>query len=115
MYPRGELDRLALRKALLQARITVRRLECLQHAHALARPVRLVDRVWELWQRIGPIVKLVGLPTLLWAGTKMSRRGRGGGLDGKLGAILKYAPLVMNAARAFTQARERAHAGGAAR
>lgn len=122
MYPRGELNRLAARKALLQARIAVRRLECLQHAHGLARPVRLLDRAWALWRTIAPMAKLVGVPALLWAGGRFVRRGRGGGgggFAGKLGSLLKYAPLVMKAARAFSQARAgaqaHAHASGAGR
>lgn len=103
MYPRGELKRLAARKALLQARIELRRLECALHAHRLAQPLHAIDRGWAQWRQIAPWVKLVGVPVAIWAVAKWARRnGRGG----KLAGLLKYAPLAIRAARAFAQARQ---------
>lgn len=101
MYPRGELNRLAARKALLQARIAVRRLECLQHAHVAAGPLQIVDRAWARWRSIAPVAKLVGVPVAMWLGGKLVR---GGGL-GRLAGLMKYAPLAMQAMRAFTRTR----------
>lgn len=103
MYPRGELNRLAARKALLEARIELRRLECQLHAHRLAQPLHFADRARAQWRRIGPLVKLIGVPVAIWAVTKWARR-KGGG--GKLAGWLKYAPLAIQAAQAFARARQ---------
>lgn len=105
MYPRGELKRLAARKALLQARITLRRLECQLHAERIAQPLRAVDRLWARWRQIAPLVQMVGMPVALWGVTKWLRRG---GAGGKWAGWLKYAPVALRAVRMLAQARGRA-------
>ena len=65
MYPSGELNRLALRKALLRVRIAERRWECRQNGSELMRPVELADRGLAYWRALSPLVKVAGVPLLL--------------------------------------------------
>ncbi len=96
MYPRGELDDLAARKVILQARIAVRRWECAQAAAELAQPVALVDRALELWARISPFVKLLAVPAgVMLAKLLRGRSRQGGGRGGKLAALLGLIPMVV--------------------
>lgn len=97
MYPAGDLTELAQRKAVLQARIAIRRLECVIAAREIARPLAQVDRGLELWRRISPLVKIFAVP----AGLLLTRfiGGRGGSpgrrRGGKLGALFSLLPLVL--------------------
>lgn len=104
MYPRGELDELGTRKALVQARIAVRRLQCAEHAMQVAGPLRVIDRVREKWHHISPWVKLVGIPLGVIAGRKMEKRGH----EGKMSMLLKYAPIALQVVKLLTKARENA-------
>lgn len=109
MYPRRELDALAARKAIVQARIEVRRWECVQAAQALSRPIAVVDRGLELWRRISPLVKLMGLPAAFLGARKIFRKA-GPGKWSKLAALL---PAIFRGARIVMQMRAaRAAAGG---
>jgi hypothetical protein len=62
MYPGDELKRLALRKTALQTAIGSRRAQCLATAGDVLRPVKWVDRLLAVWDRISPLVKLSALP-----------------------------------------------------
>ena len=106
MYPRAELDRLAARKELLHARIAVRRLECAEYACTLSRPLAFIDRMTEKWRRISPWVTLIGVPVGVIVGRRLSKQGHGG----KITALLKYAPLALQAMRLVIQARAGAKA-----
>lgn len=101
MYPRRELAQLATRKALLQARIEVRRWECARSANELSRPVALIDRGIELWHRLSPVVKLMGLPMALLGARRILRRA-GRGKWSKLAALL---PAVVRGVRIVKQMR----------
>ena len=101
MYPRRELDRLGARKAIVHARIEVHRWECVQAAAELSRPVAVIDRGIELWRRLSPLVKLMGLP-MAFFGTRKVLRCVGRGKWSKLAALL---PAVMRGARLVRQMR----------
>lgn len=105
MYADRELAELASRKVVLQARITVRRMECQLAAMHIARPLAFIDRVWARWKQLSPWVKMLGLPLGFVAVRKLTR-GRGGGTSkGKLTALLGALPVVLEAWKGF-----RAHA-----
>jgi hypothetical protein len=110
MYPGKELDALAARKAIVQARIEVRRWETALAAAELSRPIAMVDRGIEMWRRISPFVKLVGLPVTILGMRKVVRRMGG---VGKLSKLVALAPAVFRAARTvmhFRAERQRAAA-----
>ena len=96
MHPAGSLKELALRKALLQARIELRRFECVAESRLLVEPLEKVD-VWrERLRRIGPYLPF-GLAVLaLWrrpsAAEPARPRGRG---------LLGWLPVVFQGVRAF--------------
>jgi hypothetical protein len=113
MYPQRELTRLAARKALVQARIELRRWECAQAAAQLSRPIALIDRGIALWRRISPFVKLMGLPAALLGARKILRHTRGGKwtkLAAMLPAILRGAKVVMQMRAAHNGTRARSGA-----
>jgi hypothetical protein len=110
MYPGGELDRLATRKALIRARISVRRLQTAEHARRAAKPLRLIDRIAAAWRHIGPWVKLIGIPAGVVLGKRMEKRGAGG----KLSTFLKYAPLALQAMKLIGNLRRTVAANKAA-
>lgn len=102
MYPAGELNELATRKALLRLRIATRRLECAQAASELARPLGWIDRAVAAWRRISPLTKAVGLPIAMFAAKKLF--GRFGGIAtaaGKLPGLFRHLPIVLQAFRAM--------------
>lgn len=106
MFPGEELDDLARRKALLQARIALGRFDCVTAAEALGRPIALVDRGVAVWRRISPVVKLLAIPAGLFLGSRFGgsrhpRRRRGG----RLGTVLSLAPLILRGVKLFTTAR----------
>ena len=105
MSPRQELNRLAARKALLQARIGVRRLQCQLHAAELEPPLRAADRALAAWRRISPLLKLVGVPAGILLGRELERR-----LGGRFARLAKFAPVVLQGAGVFLRAREHARA-----
>jgi hypothetical protein len=100
MYPRRQLAALAARKALLQAKIEVRRLECAIAATELARPIGWVDRGIALWRRISPIVKALALPGALSLGWFLRKRKAASPSaavpkPGKMAAIMAALPVVL--------------------
>ena len=100
MYPSGELKRLADRKALLQARIAVRRWECAAAASELARPLALIDRGLEIWRRIAPFVKILSVPLGLIATRAITRKRKGKAAGrSKLGMLMTMLPLIVRGIR----------------
>jgi hypothetical protein len=97
MYPSGQLAQLATRKAMLQARIAVRRWECAAAAVQLARPVALLDRGIEMWRRVSPIVKILIVPAGLFLAQLFKRRSPATAAkkSGKMAAVMAAWPLVM--------------------
>lgn len=106
MYPHGELKALAARKAILQARIAVRRWESAQAAAELAQPIALIDRGVEMWQRISPFVKLLAVPAgLLLAKLWKARHRARGASGGKIGLLLAVLPVIMRGVKFFQETR----------
>lgn len=106
MFPQEELNQLARRKALLQARIALCRIECRVAAAELARPIVLIDRGVEIWRKISPFAKLVAVPAGLLLGRALGRRPiPGGGHRGKLATIVSLLPLILRGAKLFAAAR----------
>jgi len=106
MFPQEELNQLARRKALLQARIALCRIECRVAAAELARPIVLIDRGVEIWRKISPFAKLFAVPAGLLLGRALGGRpSPGGGRRGKLATIASLLPLVLRGAKLFVAAR----------
>ncbi len=102
MYPDGELNRLAAHKSALRLRIGARRVECGIAAAGVERPLRWIDRAVALWRQISPMAKLAAIPlTLLLKRTLFPR-------TGLLGSLLRWAPAIFSAGRAFTTLRRQA-------
>jgi hypothetical protein len=99
MYPRQELMVLARRKAVLLDRICVDRDEVAAAVARLAEPIEIIDRGVERWRRVSPVVKLAAIPLGLVLRRILLPRAR------KLGAVLKWGPVVFAAVRGFAKAR----------
>jgi hypothetical protein len=111
MYPHGELTHLAARKTLLQARITVRRLECTLAVMEIARPFAWIDRALQTWHRISPMLRMLGVPLGLLV-TRVFARKRQGKPTGKsrFAALMAALPIILRFANMIKDARA-AHAG----
>jgi hypothetical protein len=96
MYPSGELSRLATRKVLLQSRIAIRRLECTIEAREVARPIAFIDRGIEVWHRISPFVKILGVPLglLLTRIVSRKRKGKPAGKS-KFAVLMTALPIII--------------------
>ncbi len=93
MYPTGELTRLGLRKALVQARIAQHRGQCLAAGAELARPLRTVDALLAKWRQVSPVAKVVGPPIALLLFRKLAHRLR------HVTALARMLPFVFQTAR----------------
>jgi hypothetical protein len=111
MYPAGELAHIAARKALLQARIAVRRHQCVVAGRELAKPVELIDRGLQLWRKIAPLVTLAGLPLAFMAIRRRTKRTS----KSKLSRVFAMLPLVLRGLRLARQMRASRNAASAAR
>ena len=114
MYPTAELNRLAARKTVLQARITVRRLECTLAAMELTRPLAAIDRGIATWHRISPFLKILGVPLGLLVTRIVSRRRKGKPTGkSKFAALMTALPLIMRVVNMVkdTRAGRATHAG----
>jgi hypothetical protein len=108
MYPNGELAELAERKALLQARIEVRRWECAAAAFELSRPIAALDRGIEFWHRIAPFAKLLAIPAGIMLTRFLGKRRRAGGpaaKRGKIAATIAAIPMILRGVKLFGQMR----------
>lgn len=119
MYPTAELDRLAARKTVLQARITVRRLECTLAVMELTRPLAAIDRAIATWHRISPFLKILGVPLglLLTRIVSRKRRGKPTGKS-RISALMAALPIIMrvvNMVKDMRAGRARRPDGAAAR
>jgi hypothetical protein len=99
MYPDGELAQLAEYKAALRLRIGTRRVECAMAVAGVERPLIWVDRALALWQRIGPFAKLAAIPAALLLKRALFPR------VGIFASMLKWAPMIFSAGRAFSALR----------
>jgi hypothetical protein len=92
MYPERELRRLAARKAVLTARIALRRLECIDAASRALRPIRWLDLARETLARFRPIAVLASVPMAILAAHSKSR------IFKLLGPVIRLAPLLFSGA-----------------
>lgn len=101
MYPHPELKRLVAQKAALRRLIAGQRARSAAAALRVVQPLRWLDRAVALARQCSPFLGVAALP-LAWLAVR-SRVARGG----KLGALLRWAPLVFGAARHFAGTRAR--------
>ena len=103
MYPGGQLVELEQRKALIRARIAVRRLECTVAATEIARRIAWIDRGVEMWQRVSPFAKLLAVPAGFMAARFLGRGGRRSTerKRGKIATLLAVIPLIVRGAKIF--------------
>jgi hypothetical protein len=99
MYPRQELTILAGSKAALLDRIGERREICAAAAARASRPLEIIDRVVARWRRLSPVVKFAAVPLGFLLRRSLGRRAR------VLGALMRWGPLVIGAARGMAGAR----------
>ncbi len=100
MYPTGDLTELAQRKAILQARIAIRRWKCAQSATELARPLEYVDRGIAMWRRVAPFAKVLAVPAGLMLTRVLGRRkAPGRRRSGLIGTLFTVLPLVIRGAK----------------
>lgn len=97
MYPSGELNRLARRKAALHHRIAGTRLRCAAAAGGVARPIDWLDRLMVQWRRISPVAKLAAVPLGLLLRSRFGPRRRGG--TSLLGRAFRFVPVALSVAR----------------
>lgn len=114
MYADRQLVALENRKALLRARITVRRMECVMNGERIAAPLAAIDGLWLQWKRLSPWVKIVGVPAALLLARKLTRSSEGGTSKGKLAALLGVLPVVLEAWKGFQEHRAAAGTGAGA-
>lgn len=102
MYPTGQLNEIAQRKAALRVRIAAHRAECVAHAEQVARPIATFDRVAEQWRRVAPYAKLAAIPL----GFLLQRRiAKKQAAKGGWKRWLKLAPVAMSAMRMWDRVR----------
>jgi hypothetical protein len=93
MYPAGELTLLATRKALVRVRIAEHRWQCIEAGAVIVAPVEKLDHALAIWRRISPLAKVIGIPLAMLLARRFVKRAA------KYGAFLKFAPIVLQAAR----------------
>ena len=96
MYPDGELNELAVYKAILRRRISRRREDCAVAATGALRPLAWLDRALVFWRQISPLAKLAVIPVGLLLKRVLFPR------VGFFGKLLRWAPMLFTAGRAFT-------------
>ena len=88
MYPRAELTLLEHRKAILQGRIALQRIELAEHLHEVARPLVWIDGVRARWRGVPSIVRLLSGPLILIVQRLLIRRAPVGG------SVLAWLPVA---------------------
>jgi len=89
MYPQRELDQLAARKDVLRGKIAQRRVQLIQDAARVAKPLQWLDKMAALWQRIPSVAKLMVVPLGAYA-IKRTCSGR----TKFISSLLRWAPLA---------------------
>jgi hypothetical protein len=106
MYPAGELNLLAARKALVRVRIAERRWQCAADAAEASRPLAWIDGALDCWRQLSPLTKAVGLPLVLLAAKKLAGRFGRSPLLRLLPTLLRSLPVVFRTAQAVAGRRE---------
>jgi hypothetical protein len=99
MYPAQALTQLAVRKGVLQRRITRCRTRCADAAVQVARPLVWLDQMLAYWRKLPPLVRLAVVPAGLFAQRTFFKRGK------LLGSLFRRAPLAFAALRGVIQPR----------
>ena len=99
MYPDGDLVRLDAHKAVLRRRIDARRDDCAVALRGVERPLAWLDRAVALWRRLRPFAALAVIPLTLLAKRALLPRLR------IFGTLVKWAPVIFSAGRAFSALR----------
>jgi hypothetical protein len=91
MYPSQELSWLAAEKTALQRTIAVRRIQCVEAAKQVGRPLDWLDRIVAFGRKVSPVASLTTMPlTLLVLRAVFPQRKI-------LRTLLSWAPLMFKA------------------
>lgn len=88
MYPREQLTLLSHRKAVLQTRIALQRLETAQHLEQVTRPLVWLQNLRAKWRSLPPAVRLLSGPAGLLLQSFLRKRLRFGG------TLLVWGPII---------------------
>jgi hypothetical protein len=91
MYPRGELNLLAMHKAALRRDIALHRAQGVAAAVRVTQPLEWLDRVLVFWRRIAPLALAVSVPLSLLGARSLAPRLK------ILGWLVRWGPLVYGA------------------
>lgn len=94
MYPDRELTRLAAHKAGLRRSIARHRHQGVTAAARALRPLVWLDRMIAVWRKLSPFAQFAAVPVGFLLKRSPTPRPR------LLGTLLRWAPLVLGAARA---------------
>ena len=92
MYPRAELTLLEHRKAILQARIALQRIELAGQLQGVTRPLVWIDGVRARWQGFPSVIRLLSGPLILIVQRLLERRVPVGG------KVLAWLPVAVGGA-----------------
>lgn len=95
MYPRRELNRLAVYKVWLRRGIALRRTECTVAATRIAQPFAWLDRMLVLWRKVPTLAKVAAVPLVVLAARVVMPRLK------ILGSLLRWGPLAYGVVRKF--------------
>jgi hypothetical protein len=95
MYPARELRLLAAHKAALQLDIALGRERCAEEAARLVKPLEWLDRAAAFWKKLSPFAQIAAIPLGILIKRAAFPRLR------KLGALMRWGPVVFNVVRGF--------------
>lgn len=104
MYPSAQLKQLALEKDLLERRIAINRARCIIEWDRVRRPIEIADNVVGQLRRLAPLLKLLAIPLGI-AAARRQGRSRAPARRGKLGLLLKWAPVLLGVVRSWRTGR----------
>jgi hypothetical protein len=99
MYPQGELNQLARRKAVVRQSMAHRRVHYLEVAAAVSKPLAWIDRAYSLWRQLAPFATFAAGPLAGVAVRVAFPRFK------LLGTVLRWLPGAFGAVSAFRRAR----------
>ena len=99
MYSDRELNLLSAQKAALRQRIARHRHQCVTAAARVVQPLEWLDRMLGLWRQYAPFAAIAAVPLGFLLKRSSSPRPR------MMGTLLRWAPIVLGAARGIIRAR----------
>ncbi len=93
MYPQRELTQLAAHKVALRRDIALRRMQCVEAAVRVTKPLEWLERALAFWRRLAPLAQAAAMPLGLLASRKALPRRK------ILGTVLRWGPLVLSVVR----------------